>query len=160
VKTVYCDSNFWVRLFLEFPDSSAAHAELEQLQSGNEARLPLTWLQRVEVMNAFKLLVFQTRSGASPRITPEQATIATENFRTVAEGPSFAVSERLDITDFESTCLGLSERYTAKHGFRAYDLMHVSAALTLRADAFLSFDRAATRLASLEGLKVMKNSPS
>ena len=47
MKTVYCDSNFWVRLFVEFPDaeSDRARSELESVRDGNELRLPLTWLQ-------------------------------------------------------------------------------------------------------------------
>jgi hypothetical protein len=48
----------------------------------------------------------------------------------------------------------LSLRHTAKHGFRAYDVLHVSSALLLRCDTFWSFDPKASRLAVLEGLKV------
>jgi predicted nucleic acid-binding protein len=48
----------------------------------------------------------------------------------------------------------LALRHTASHGFRTYDLMHVASALLLKCDAFWSFDPKASRLASLEGLKV------
>ncbi|MBE7501425.1 MAG: hypothetical protein HS113_14195 [Verrucomicrobiales bacterium] len=46
----------------------------------------------------------------------------------------------------------LARRHTAKHGFRAYDLLHVSSALVLRCDAFWSFDAKTRKLARLEGL--------
>jgi predicted nucleic acid-binding protein len=45
-------------------------------------------------------------------------------------------------------------RHTIKRGFRAYDIMHVAAALLLGCDTFWSFDAKAKKLAELEGLKV------
>jgi predicted nucleic acid-binding protein len=156
VKTAYCDSNFWLRLFVEFPESESARLHVENLKAGDEVRFALTWLQRVEVTNAFSLLTFQARSGRFPRVTPEQSAAALENFRELADGRSFAVNQALDVVDLEPRCIALSERYTIKHGFRTYDLMHVSAALILDCDSFLSFDRKATALAELEGLKVLK----
>ncbi len=45
--------------------------------------------------------------------------------------------------------------YTASHGFRTYDLLHVSSALLLHCDVFWSFDPKANKLASLEGLKTL-----
>src|SRR5688572_23997575 len=57
---------------------------------------------------------------------------------------------RLKITQFEELAL----RHTAKHGFRTYDLIHVASALVLRCDTFWSFDPKASKLASLEGLRL------
>jgi len=156
VKTAYCDSNFWLRLFVEFPESENARAQVENLKTGDEVRFALTWLQRVEVTNAFSLLTFQARSGRFPRVTPEQSAAALENFRELADGRSFVLNQPLSVSDLEPRCIALSERYTVKHGFRTYDLMNVSAALILGCDSFLSFDRKATHLAALEGLKVLK----
>jgi len=48
----------------------------------------------------------------------------------------------------------LVHRHTIKRGFRAYDIMHVAAALLLGCDTFWSFDAKAKKLAELEGLKV------
>ncbi len=48
----------------------------------------------------------------------------------------------------------LALRHTAKHGFRAYDLLHVASALLLGCDTFWSFDLKARDLAVLEGLSV------
>ena len=156
MKIVYCDSNFWLRLFLHFAESEFARLEFEKLRGEKEIRLPLTWLQRMEVTNGFNLLAFQTRSGHFPRVTPEQALMAFENFRELVGGDSFALDQPLNITDLEARFVTLSERHTSKHGFRTYDVINVSAALLLGCDAFLSFDRKATKLAELEGLNVLK----
>ena len=48
----------------------------------------------------------------------------------------------------------LVHRHTIKHGFRAYDIMHVASALILGCDTFWSFDTKARKLAELEGLQV------
>ena len=50
----------------------------------------------------------------------------------------------------------LALRYTAKHGFRTYDILHVAAALVLKCQTFWSFDKKASKLAKLEGLKIIK----
>ncbi|MBI5801855.1 MAG: hypothetical protein HZA92_14175 [Verrucomicrobia bacterium] len=48
-------------------------------------------------------------------------------------------------------------RHTSKHGFRSFDLLHVSQALLLGCDTFLSFDQKANKLAQLEGMKLLKS---
>jgi predicted nucleic acid-binding protein len=49
----------------------------------------------------------------------------------------------------------IAMRHTAKHGFRAYDILHVAAAQVLKCERFWSFDKKAVKLAKLEGMKVM-----
>jgi predicted nucleic acid-binding protein len=49
----------------------------------------------------------------------------------------------------------ISLRYTAKHGFRTYDILHVASALLLKSRSFWSFDKRACKLAKLEGLKLI-----
>ena len=155
MKTAYCDSNFWVRLFIEFPESERARDKLEEMQSEPPVRIPMTWLQRLEVANAFCLLTFQARSGRLPNVTPEQAAAALQNFEEISKDGSYAVPRSLNIEDLEPRCMELCGRHTARHGFRVYDIMNVSAALLLGCGLFLSFDRKATKLAELEGLSVM-----
>jgi hypothetical protein len=58
----------------------------------------------------------------------------------------------LPIEDLSRQCEEISLRHTARHGFRTYDLLHVSSALLLHCDTFLSFDPKALALASLEGM--------
>ena len=58
------------------------------------------------------------------------------------------------MTDLEAQFEELALRYTAKYGFRTYELVHVASARILNSDTFWSFDPKASRLASLEGLRV------
>jgi predicted nucleic acid-binding protein len=59
------------------------------------------------------------------------------------------------LPDLERQFHELCRRHTAKHGFRTYDLLHVSATLLLDCDTFWSFDEKANKLAALEGLKTL-----
>src|SRR5205809_689599 len=115
MSAIYCDSNFWVRLFVEFPDSDRARAELEGERAGSDAVVPLTWLHRLEVTNAFNRLAFQARSGAWPHLTREQAAIAVETFRDLAAGRGFAINQPLASEHLEPQFVSLSERHTIKH---------------------------------------------
>jgi predicted nucleic acid-binding protein len=55
--------------------------------------------------------------------------------------------------------LGQARRISAKHtpagGHRAFDILHVAAAVAMEADAFLSFDLNQRELAKAEGLKLL-----
>lgn len=44
-------------------------------------------------------------------------------------------------------------RHTAAHGFRTYDVLHVTTAIHLGCSRFWSYDAAAIKLAKLEGLQ-------
>lgn len=48
----------------------------------------------------------------------------------------------------------LSENHTIRDGNRAFDILHVATALSLRATEFLTFDGAQRKLAEAEGLAV------
>lgn len=48
----------------------------------------------------------------------------------------------------------LSSTHTLRRGHRSFDILHVAAALHLRATQFLTFDTNQTRLAKAEGLSV------
>ncbi|MDQ6655835.1 MAG: hypothetical protein M3Y80_08485, partial [Verrucomicrobiota bacterium] len=69
----YADSNFFTRLYLTLSASTFADKLLEQAQGTGIAPLPLTWLHRLEVMNAFEQQVFASRVEGQPRVTSEQA---------------------------------------------------------------------------------------
>lgn len=61
---------------------------------------------------------------------------------------------RIQLETLVSVFDELVHRHTMRHGFRAYDIMHVASALILECDTFWSFDAKAKKLAELEGLKV------
>lgn len=48
----------------------------------------------------------------------------------------------------------LSAMYTVERGHRAFDILHIAAALAQRADGFLTFDANQRKLAETEGLQV------
>lgn len=152
----YADSNFLVRIYVELPDSSVADQSVAAGREAGAAPYPLTWLHRVEVCNAFQLHVFQARSGRHPRVTPELAASAHASFQHDAKAGEWFDVVRLEAAALERQVEELLLRHTAKQGFRTYDLLHVSQALLLGCDTFLSFDAKANKLAHLEGLKPLK----
>ncbi len=83
----------------------------------------------------------------------EQAAIALmSNFREDAVSQDdFLRAASIELRDIERQFEELSLRYTAKFGFRTYDLLHVASALVLKCDTFWSFDPKASKLASWKG---------
>lgn len=150
----YADTNFIVRWYLPMAESVDADDQMGALRNNGTPALPLTWLHRIEVTNAFQMSVFQSRlSARQPRHTLEQAMAAFATFRADAAAGMFLQSVPLP-EKLEAQFEELSLRHTARHGFRTYDLLHVSSALLLKCDTFWSFDPKASKLAALEGLKV------
>jgi len=115
--------------------------------------LPVTWLLRLELTNAFELSVFVNRNTGLIHVTSEIAAVAQATFLADLENASFLQRADLPIHQVESMFVDLSLRYTAKHGFRSYDLLHVASAFALGCDRFRSLDDRARKLAKIEGLK-------
>ena len=68
----YADTNFFTNLLLELSHSS----EAELLTRSNVSILPVTWLLRLEVVNAIQQCVFMSRHGVQDmRLVPEHATV-------------------------------------------------------------------------------------
>lgn len=151
----YADSNFFTRFYFALADTPAA-TELLALARREEAPpLPITWLHRFEVVNAFELQVFAARQKAQSRVTPQHAAVAQASFRDDLGGSDFIIIVPLAELDLHSRFEEISLRHTARHGFRAYDVIHVASALLLGCDTFWSFDTKASRLAKLEGLRII-----
>lgn len=151
----YADTNFFTRVYLALPESEQADSLLEMARSGVAEALPVTWLHRVELANAFELSVWLGKQGGHPRITPQQAAVAFETFREDLEAKTFLRPARPDPTALETICTEAALRHSAKHGFRTYDILHVASALLLGCDQFFSFDVRARKLAALEGFEVI-----
>jgi predicted nucleic acid-binding protein len=150
----YADSNFFTRLYLPIIGAVEATALLARVQSNNVPALPCSVLHRIEVMNAFQLHVFAGKSVGQQRITLEQAAAAHVSFLDDVRERRFIRGFDLISERFEELIEELSLRHSARHGFRAYDLMHVASARLLGCDTFLSFDQKARKLAELEGLEL------
>jgi predicted nucleic acid-binding protein len=156
----YADTNLLTRLYLVLPDSPEAHALASQAKEGQADPFPMTWLHRSEFVNALQLHVFAGRQPGQVRVTSEQSAIALEQFREDLTGGSFLRTARLSETLLEDEVEELALRFTAKHGFRTYDLLHVAAARLLGCDTFWSFDERAAKLAKLAGLKIHPRPPA
>lgn len=151
--TPYADTNFYTRVYLQLPESVKADRLLAEAKESAATPLPLTWLHRVEILNAFQLHVFQAHDAGQSYISAQQAALAHANFRSDTQKSEFLRSVVIPDVELEKQFEELSLRRTARHGFRTYDLLHVASALLLRCDTFWSFDARATHLAKLEGLK-------
>jgi predicted nucleic acid-binding protein len=150
----YADTNFYTRVYLQLPESAEADRLLREAKQIEAPPLPLTWLLRVEILNAFQLHVFQAEDSGQSYISAQQAALAHGNFRDDIQRSEFLYSVVIPDEELERQFEELSLRRTARYGFRTYDLLHVASALLLGCDTFWSFDAKATLLARLEGLKV------
>jgi predicted nucleic acid-binding protein len=152
----YADSNFFTRLYLPVPGAEEAREWLEQARRRRDTPLPLTWLHRIEVVNAFQLHVLSSRIPQQTRVTAEQSAAAQAHFREDIARGIFTQKREANLATLESQFEALSLRHTSRHGFRTYDILHIATALLFECDIFWSFDAKACRLAALEGLKLTK----
>lgn len=151
----YADTNFLTRCYLLLQTLPPPVGQLESLRTAGQ-RLPMIWLHRLEVPNAFEQHVFASRTLGQTRVTPEMAAAAHARFRDDCNNLASPLRlVTLSLPDLERQFVELSLRHTAKHGFRAYDILHVSAALLLGCDTFWSYDPKATKLAALQGLETL-----
>ena len=149
---IYADTNFFTRLYLPLPDSEKADRLLNATR--NSSAVPVTWLHRMELLNAFELSVWLGKQGGHPSVSGQQAAVALATFRDDLEAKAFLAPVNPDPAKLKSWFEDTAHRHTAKHGFRTYDIMHVVSARLLDCDVFFSFDQKARKLAALEGLQV------
>jgi predicted nucleic acid-binding protein len=154
--TLYADTIFFTRIYLQLDDTKVALQLFEKMRQENRQPVPVTWLHRIEFVNALQLHVFTSRQSGQTFISPEQAALAFANFRDDLKSQSFIRNAIVPVSELEKQFEELSLRYTARHGFRTYDLLHVASALALKCDTFWSFDPKAAKLAALEGLKIRR----
>lgn len=152
----YADTNFFTRSYLELPDSAETDFLIGQISGLNTKALPITWLHRLEFVNALQLHVFTARNPGQHFVSSEQAALALANFRDDLKQEGFIRNAVVPAGELERQFEELALRHTARHGFRTYDLLHVATALALKCDTFWSFDPKASKLAALEGLKIRK----
>src|SRR5882672_7363491 len=77
----YPDTNLFTWVYLEFPGSDEADQLMKQARNGDVAPLPVTWLHRVEAVNAFEFCVWLGRQPSHPTVTSQQASAALATFR-------------------------------------------------------------------------------
>ncbi len=141
--SAYADTSFVVSLYVLDANSADAAARMKN------ARLPvlLTPLGEMEFTNAISLRRFRRE------ITGAEAKGAYSLFAKDVETNVFAIAP-LPRMLFERA-KRLARARTPHLGTRTMDVLHVTAALLLRADALYTFDRNQGRLAKAEGLPLL-----
>jgi predicted nucleic acid-binding protein len=142
---VYADTSFLFSLVLHDANTAGAVAYLRR----HSTSLALTPWQRCELNNAVRLSVWRkncSTATATAALEKIDADLRTGNF---AETP-LIWPEVLKIAD------ELGEKHTSALGVRTLDLLHVSAAISLKSKAFLTYDSRQLALARASGLRTQK----
>ncbi|MGA2244009.1 MAG: PIN domain-containing protein [Verrucomicrobiota bacterium] len=149
----YADTSFLVKLVASEPGSMAAMAEFRRLDFPPLFFLPF---HALEVANAIRQRAFflrrGTRAGQRLAISRERDTALARINSWLKRGWLFDA-----VADFDEAILRahvLSAKHTERLGCRGFDILHVSLALEMEAEVFLTSDRVQGALASAEGLAV------
>lgn len=140
---IYADTSFLVSLYGQDANSETAR------RTAREHRRPFPWteLVRHETRNAFRLGVFRNEITASEMqqvlgwLDEDQRSGVLHVLRLEGAG-IYEIAEKL------------SADGTPKTGNRALDILHVAAALHLKAELFLSFDQRQLALAQRTGMRI------
>jgi predicted nucleic acid-binding protein len=149
----YVDANALLRLYLDFDGSGQARDLVTAPKVRRHWPLPVPSLLLFEVSNGLQRMVFESRAGGQWTVTPEAAAAAWYEFTTHLEQATFLQHSPLTLRELEGDVESLVARYTARHGFRTYDIIHVASARALGCSRFLTFDAKARKLAQLVGMQ-------
>ena len=140
---VDADTGFVVSLYKAETTSPAAAAWMARLQTP----VWLSHLSELEIHNAFQLSVFRGEIDPSAALRKKQlfAEDLAKGIFTIRPVPAATLYPK---------AIELAECHSATLGTRSLDLMHVAAALILKADLFLSFDERQRKSAEAEGLQI------
>jgi hypothetical protein len=139
----YADTGFVVTLYKEEATSARAAA----LMAKQTASVRLSQLGELEFRNALHLAVFRGE------ISVGDAALKKRLFLEDVANGIFAITPVPASELFAKSC-ELADRHSTRLGTRSLDLMHVAAALLLKAETFLSFDERQRKAAKAEGLRV------
>ena len=139
----YADTGFVVTLYKEESTSARAAA----LMARQMASVRLSQLGELEFRNALHLAVFRGE------LTSADAALKKRLFLEDVANGIFTITP-VPASELFAKSFKLADRHSARLGTRSLDLMHVAAALLLKAETFLSFDERQRKAAKAEGLKV------
>jgi len=150
----YADTNFYTSALTVHSRHEIAWKLLENVASGASEPLPVPLILRLEIVNALQRMVFECRhSFQTYRLTTETASVSEAVFFDRLADGNLWRNRFVFEDELQSRFANISHRHTAKHGFRTYDILHVSTALMLGCDTFWSFDEKTKKLAVLERMK-------
>jgi predicted nucleic acid-binding protein len=143
--SAYADASFLVSAFGKDAHTPTA---IRWLRSFTEFPILVSRLTLLEADTALRAAVL------GKRITGEEMTSALHGIhRALKEG--FLVRREVPTHQWYPQAHRISAHDTHRSAARALDIMHVAAAVVLRAKGFLSFDDRQRELAEDEGLQVM-----
>lgn len=137
---IFCDASFLVSLYS--PDVNSASAA--QVMGAVKDTCLITSLVELEVVNALRLRVFRKEA------TLEQARSSLRDFELDLQQGIFQICPVSD--EMFERARQLSRQVSARLGTRTADLLHVAAALELKAKYLYSFDQNQRKLARATGL--------
>jgi predicted nucleic acid-binding protein len=140
---IYADTSFFASLYIPGTHSPSALAAVRPLR----APLLITSLGELEFANALALRVFREELSSS-----ESASVFA-HFRKDILDAVFRVSP-VPQAAFERA-IRLSQKHSSRIGTRTLDVLHVAAALALRARSFYTFDHSQAELARAANLLTM-----
>jgi predicted nucleic acid-binding protein len=141
---VSCDTSFLASLYLLDTHTPKARAKLRQIRPPEE--LTLSPFHQYELPNAVRLSVFRGLRNAAAGETILAAFEAD-----LASG--YFALPTCNLASVLIEARRLSASHTMTGGHRAFDILHVAAALHLGASEFLTFDTNQRKLATTVGLK-------
>ena len=139
----YADTGLLVSLYLNENTTRAANSAVQRLREP----LPLIPLGFLELRNALYLALFRRQI--------DEAT-CNAAWRRVELDIRNGVYVQISVaqTDLHFKAAELAQKHTAALGTRTLDLLHIAAAILLKADQLLSFDDRQREAAKREGLKI------
>jgi len=140
---IYVDTSVIVKLYFKEPKSRKTASWIKET---NEA-LPLTPFHELEFVNALQLKRFRNEIDHVDveRILSE---LKDHEHRGVFYRPA------IDWSEVFAGALAISQRHTHGIGARSMDIVHVSLALSIGAERFITLDRRQSALAEAEGMDI------
>jgi predicted nucleic acid-binding protein len=142
---IYCDTSFLLALYVE---NDFFHVRASRTAARFRAPIPLTLLVELEMVNGI-------RRCLAAKIIRAQEHDAI--FRQLAEDEAHGIFFRPPLQSAEhfARARELSRKFTPEISARSLDILHVAAALVLKASELASFDEKQRLLARKAGLKVI-----
>jgi uncharacterized protein len=143
--TIYCDTSFLVPLYLEGDSFTAAAT---RLAASFDEPIPYPWLVELELINTLHRSV---GLNLIDRTTCQKLTRQIQQDKI----DGILVPSAVNQARHRRKALELSQQYVAVYLNKSLDVLHVAAALELRAHGFASFDIRQRKLAGAAGLELL-----
>jgi len=141
---IYCDTSFLLALYVE---ADPFHPRASRIATKFKAPIPFTLLVELELVNG-------VRRGLAAKIIGRKEHDAI--FRQIQEDEADGILVRYPLHQAEhyAKARELSKKFTPEISSRSLDILHVAAALLLKATGFATFDEKQGVLVEKAGLKV------